>query len=481
MQAMKTRGRVLSVASECVPLIKTGGLADVVGALPAALAAVGWDMKVLLPAYHSLRAMSADWPVVWHEDDLWGGPGEVRAGVVAGLSVLLLDAPHLFDREGGPYAGPGGDWGDNAQRFAALSWVAAGMARTGFDGWHPDVLHAHDWQAGLAPAYLAYGGADGVKSVITIHNIAFQGWAGASMLAALRLPPEQFHPAALEYYGGLSALKAGMVTADRITTVSPTYAAELARAEYGMGLQGVITARADVVSGILNGVDTGVWSPETDGDVLNYSVRSMKGKAAARAALCDEFGLDVPGPLAIVVSRLTDQKGIDLLPAVLPDFIAGGGGVAILGSGDPGLEAAMRGLHAAYPDRIGLRIGYDEALSHRMFAGADAVLVPSRFEPCGLTQMYGLRYGAIPVVAAVGGLADTVIHASPAAMTAGVATGITFHPTDAIAFANALRHLLALHADKKAWGQVQKNAMQHPVGWETSAAAYAALYEGLIR
>jgi starch synthase len=481
MQAMKTHGRVLSVASECVPLVKTGGLADVVGALPAALAAVGWDMKVLLPAYRALRTMSVAWPVVWREQDLWGGPGEVRAGTVAGLSVLLLDAPHLFDREGGPYAGPGGDWPDNAERFAALSWVAAGMARAGFDGWKPEILHAHDWQAGLAPAYLAYGRATGVKSVITIHNIAFQGWAAATLLAALRLPADAFHPAALEYYGGLSTLKAGMVTADRITTVSPTYAAELQRAEYGLGLQGVITARADVVSGILNGVDTGVWSPETDGDVLNYSVTSMAGKSAARAALCAEFGLRVPGPLAIIVSRLTDQKGIDLLPAVLPDFIAGGGGLAILGSGDPALEAVMRSLHDQFPDRVGLRIGYDEALSHRMFAGADAVLVPSRFEPCGLTQMYGLRYGAIPVVAAVGGLADTVIHASPAAMTAGVATGITFHPTDAIAFATALRHLLALYADPKAWAEVQKNAMQHPVGWDASAAAYAALYEGLMR
>jgi starch synthase len=215
--------------------------------------------------------------------------------------------------------------------------------------------------------------------------------------------------------------------------------------------------------------------------VLNYSAKAMKGKVAARAALCEEFGLDVPGPLAIVVSRLTDQKGIDLIPAVLPDFIAAGGGLAILGSGDPALEAAMRGLQQRYPQRVGLRVGYDEALSHRMFAGADAVLVPSRFEPCGLTQMYGLRYGAVPVVAAVGGLADTVIHASPAAMAAGVATGIAFHPTDAIAFATALRHLVALYADGKGWAQVQKNAMKHPVGWETSAAAYAALYEGLLR
>jgi starch synthase len=478
---MKMQGRVLSVASECVPLIKTGGLADVVGALPGALAAAGWDMRVLIPAYRSLRPAQADWPEVWREDGLWGGTGVVRMGEVAGITLLMLDAPHLFDREGGPYSGPQGDWWDNAQRFAALSWVAARMAREGFGGWKPDVLHAHDWQGGLAPAYLAYGGANGVRSVITIHNIAFQGWAAASMLSDLRLPATEFHPGALEYYGGLSSLKAGMVTADRITTVSPTYAAELARPEYGMGLQGVITARAAVVSGILNGVDTGVWSPETDGDVLNYSVKSMKGKAAARAALCEEFGLDVPGPLAIVVSRLTDQKGIDLIPSVLPDFIEAGGGLAILGSGDPALEAAMRGLHQRFPQRVGLRVGYDEALSHRMFAGADAVLVPSRFEPCGLTQMYGLRYGALPVVAAVGGLADTVIHASPAAMAAGVATGISFHPTDGVAFATALRQLTALYADQKAWAQVQKNAMKHPVGWETSAAAYADLYQGLMQ
>lgn len=478
---MKVQGRVLSVASECVPLIKTGGLADVVGALPGALAGQGWEMRVLLPAYRALRAQIADWQEVWREDDLWGGTGVVRSGLVAGLSLLLLDAPHLFDREGGPYSGPQGDWGDNAQRFAALSWVAARMARTGFDGgWKPDVLHAHDWQAGLAPAYLAYGGAAGVRSVMTIHNVAFQGWAAATMLGDLRLPAAEFHPAALEYHGGLSSLKAGMVTADWVTTVSPTYAAELARAEYGMGLQGVITARAGVVSGILNGVDTTIWSPETDRDVLNYSVKAMKGKSAARAALCEEFGLDVPGPLAIVVSRLTDQKGIDLIPAVLPDFIAAGGGLAILGSGDPALEAAMRGLHQRFSSRVGLRVGYDEALSHRMFAGADAVLVPSRFEPCGLTQMYGLRYGAVPVVAAVGGLADTVIHASPAAMAAGVATGISFHPTDAIAFATSLRQLVALHCDARAWAQVQKNAMKHPVGWETSAAAYAALYAGLL-
>ena len=474
------RGRVLSVASEAVPLLKTGGLADVVGALPGALAAVGWQMRVLLPAYRGLRARIADWPVVMSDADLFGGPAAVRAGAVGGVGMLLLDAPHLYDRDGGPYAGPGGDWGDNPQRFAALSWIAARIAREGLaEGWRPEVLHCHDWQAGLAPAYLAYGGARDVGSVMTIHNIAFQGWAEASQLGALRLPQAEFHAGALEYFGGLSALKAGLITADAITTVSPTYAAELVRPEFGMGLEGVIAARAGRVSGILNGVDEVVWSPEIE--PLPYSRRRLKGKAANRAALCAAFGLEVPGPLAIVVSRMSDQKGIDLIAAVLPDFIEGGGGLVVLGSGDPGLEAMMRTLAARHPGRVAVRIGYDEALSHRMFAGGDAVLVPSRFEPCGLTQMYGLRYGTLPVVAAVGGLADTVITANPAAMAAGVATGITFQPTDAVAFGQALRHLLTLHADPALWGRVQRNAMRQPVGWQASAAAYAALYESLRR
>ena len=476
---MQIRGRVLSVASECVPLIKTGGLADVVGALPGALASLGWEMRVLVPAYRILLPYLQKMSEVWSDPSLFGGPARVMAGEVAGVQVLLLDAPHLYDRDGGPYSGPGGDWFDNARRFAALSWVGAQIARNGLaDGWKPDVLHAHDWQAGLAPAYLTYAGSGGVASVFTVHNIAFQGWAPASALTDLRLPAEQFYPAALEYYGGLSSLKAGLVTADRITTVSPSYAAELMRPEFGMGLQGVIAARADVVSGILNGVDTTVWSPEAE--PIPYSARAMTGKAANRAAICAEFGLDVPGPLAILVSRLTDQKGIDLLADTLPDFIAGGAGLIVLGSGDPVLEAAMTALQTRFAGRVAVRIGYDEALSHRLFAGGDAVLVPSRFEPCGLTQLYGLRYGTVPVVSAVGGLADTVIHASPAALAAGVATGIVFHPVDGVALGQALRGVLALYADKPVWTTLQRNAMAQDVGWGASAAAYAALYESAM-
>ena len=479
-------GRVLSVASEAVPLIKTGGLADVVGALPEALAGAGWEMRVMLPAYRPLRGLLAKgggFREVMREEGLWGGEGRVFAGEAGGLSLFLLDAPHLFDREGGPYQGPGGDWGDNVQRFAALSWMAARLAREGVslrkgEVWKPDLLHAHDWQAGLAPAYLAYHGSGGCASVITVHNIAFQGHAPARMLDELRLPGAEFHADALEYYGGLSLLKAGLITADRITTVSPNYAAELMRPAFGLGLQGVIAARAPVVSGILNGIDTGVWSPESEA-VNAYSPRAMAGKAKARAALEAEFGLSVPGPLAVLVSRLTDQKGVDLLPAVLPEFIAAGGGLAVLGSGDPAAEGQMLQLAAQFPGRVSVRIGYDEGLSHRLFQGGDAVLVPSRFEPCGLTQLYGLRYGTIPLVAAVGGLADTVINASPAALSAGVATGITFWPTDALALSQALRRLVVLYADKPAWTRMRRAAMAQDNSWQESARAYAALYEGI--
>ncbi|MFD1880461.1 glycogen synthase GlgA [Paracoccus pacificus] len=471
---------VLSVASEAVPLVKTGGLADVVGALPAALIPEDVGMQIILPAYPGLLPRLTSPKVVWDDPDLFGGPARVLRGVVEGTTFLLLDAPHLYDRQGGIYAGANGDYPDNPERFAALSWAAAQIAMRGTsDGWRPRILHAHDWQGGLAPAYLRYAGSD-VKSVLTIHNIAFQGNAPADRLAALRLPASEFHREGLEYWGGISTLKAGLVTADALTTVSPTYAEELMRPQFGMGLEGVVASRADVLHGILNGVDEAVWSPGADPAILrDYGPASLARKAQNRAALLAEFGLsELPGPLAIVVSRLTHQKGIDLLAETMPAFIAAGGGLVLLGSGEPALEAGMRDLAARHPDRVGVRIGYDEALSHRMFAGGDAILVPSRFEPCGLTQMYGLRYGAVPVVAATGGLNDTVIGLTPAAEA--VATGISFHPVDATAFAAALRRLSALYADRAGWTALVRRAMKAQVGWQEPAGQYAALYRNLL-
>ena len=477
------RGRVLSVASECVPLIKTGGLADVVGALPGALASEGWEVQTLLPAYRGLIATLDGAREVWAAADLFGGVGRVMAGRVGDLDLLLLDAPHLFDRPGGPYAADGRDHPDNPERFAALCWAAAAIAANGTaEGWRPDILHAHDWQAALAPAYLSWRGSVGVRSVLTIHNIAFQGIVPESRLAALRIPAAEFHQGAVEYWGSISVLKAGLVTADAITTVSPTYADELMRPEFGMGLEGVVADRGEALRGILNGVDTTVWNPETDPGISPFSAVNPGGKAENRARLCTEFGITAAaGPLAIVVSRLSHQKGIDLLVAAIPAFIAGGGSVVLLGSGDPALEAALTRTAARFPGRVGLRLGYDEALAHRMFAGADAVLVPSRFEPCGLTQMYGLRYGAVPLVAMTGGLADTVVPSTPASLAAGAATGVGFYPIDALALSRALERLLALYADQPLWRTMQKRGMRTELGWAQAATAYAQLYRSLLR
>lgn len=473
---------VLSVASECVPLIKTGGLADVVGALPKAMAGQGWQMRVLLPGYPGLAKRLGRTRKVWSAPDLFGGPAKVLAGKVAGLDILLLDAPHLYDRAGGPYSGPAGDYPDNPERFAALGWVAAEIAREGLsDGWRPEIVHCHDWQAGFAPAYIRYAGITGVKTVLTIHNIAFQGLAPRDRMATLRLPEEEFTPEGLEYWGNLSSLKAGLVTADAITTVSPTYANELMRGEFGLGLEGVIQARANDLHGILNGVDPEVWSPDTDPEIQPYSARAMAGKAKNRAALIEEFGLgDVPGPLAIVVSRLTTQKGLDLLPDCLAEFTWRGGGLIVLGSGETQIEMALHHEADLNPSRVAVRIGYDEALSHRLFAGGDAVLVPSRFEPCGLTQMYGLRYGTVPIVSATGGLNDTVIDANPAALDAGAATGVVFHPTDRLALEQALRRVVSLYEDTGTWRQLQRNGMKAQLDWSRASAAYAGLYEGLF-
>jgi len=473
-----TIGRVLSVASECVPLVKTGGLADVVGALPGALSEIGWDVQTLLPAYRGLIAKLDSPKVVWRDGDLFGGPAKILAASLLGQRFLLLDAPHLFDRPGGPYSVDGRDHPDNSTRFAALSWAAAMVAEAGLEnGWKPDLLHAHDWQSALAPYYLMQRDS-GVPSVLTVHNMAFQGVTSSHDLDLLRLSPEDFNPGLLEYYGNISTLKAGLVTSRAVTTVSQTYADELMRPEFGMGLEGVIASRANDLHGIVNGIDDKVWNPEADPAIAHYSASKLARKSLNREKLMSEFGLsDISGPLAIIVSRLTHQKGIDLLPGVLAPFIKAGGGLAVLGTGEPPLEGAMLDAAQRWAGRVGVRIGYDEALSHRMFGGADAVLVPSRFEPCGLTQLYGLRYGAVPVVSATGGLADTVISATPASLAAGVATGVTFNPIDEIALSQALRRLLDLYADKSAWAALQKRGMKSDLGWRKAAEKYAQVYE----
>jgi starch synthase len=470
--------QVLSVASECAPLVKTGGLADVVGALPAALKVHGWETRTLLPGYPKVMAALEGAAEVAADPNLFGGAARLLSGQAGRLDLFVLDAPHLYDRPGLPYGDPDGkDWPDNPERFAALAWAAAGIAATGARGWTPEVVHAHDWQAGLAPYYLRQAGT-ATPALLTIHNVAFQGLAPAARLSSLRLDRADFTQDGFEYWGQISALKAGVAFAARVTTVSPTYARELRTEEFGMGLQGMLRARETDLSGILNGIDMEIWDPATD-PMIRARYRTARGKARNKRALRREFGLpDTPGPLAIVISRLTHQKGLDLLLEALPAFVDRGGQLAVLGSGDPELERAFAAAAASHP-LIAVRIGYDEGLSHRMFAGADAVLVPSRFEPCGLTQLYGLRYGAIPLVAYTGGLVDTVIDSTPMALRSGVATGIQFHPITSDALAAALIRLVDLYNDSPTWSRLQANAMRQPVGWDGSAAEYAALYEAV--
>ena len=468
--------RVLSVTSECAPLVKTGGLADVAGALPGALAGEGVEMRTLLPGYPAVLGAVKDGQAIGASEDLFGGPARLIAGRAEGLDLLVLDAPHLYDRAQGIYLGPDGkDWPDNPERFAALCQCAAQLAAGRLGDWRPDLVHCHDWQAGLAPYYLR---RDGLRtpSVLTIHNIAFQGLAPMARADDLGIAASDLTADKLEYWGQISALKAGLVHADHLTTVSPTYARDLMTPEFGMGLDGVLRDRRDRLSGILNGIDLSVWSPGTDPHIRPYT--TPRGKAVNRSALRAELGLpEASGPLCVVVSRLTGQKGLDLLLDALPVLLGRGGQLALLGSGDPALEAGFAAIE--HPD-VAVRIGYDEALSHRMIAGGDAVLVPSRFEPCGLTQLYGLRYGTVPLVALTGGLADTVIPATPATMARQVATGLQFHPVTADALANALAHLCDLFEHPKLWSKMQRNAMAHPVDWAPSAAAYAALYETLV-
>jgi starch synthase len=475
--------KVLSVASEIFPLVKTGGLADVVGALPAALAPEGVEIRTVVPAYPAVLAKLADAETAHDYADLFGGPARVLAGRAAGLELFAIDAPHLFNRPGNPYLGPDGlNWPDNARRFAALGRVGADIGLGAIDAFRPEVVHAHDWQGALAPAYLHYADGPRPGTAITIHNIAFQGHFPSSVFGELGLPPYAFTIDGVEYFSGVGYLKAGLQLSDRITTVSPTYAREIMTPEFGMALDGLLRARAAVVQGIVNGIDDTVWNPASDPALAQpYSALRIDMRVRNKTALQTRMGL-APGvdrPLLGVVSRLSDQKGLDLLLQALPGVIANGGQLALLGSGEPSLEAGFTAAAAARPDSVGCVLGYDEKLAHLIQAGADFIVVPSRFEPCGLTQLCALRYGAPPIVARVGGLADTVIDANEAATAAGVATGVQFYPPSVESLTYALGRALALGRDPAALRRVRLNGMRSDVSWRGPAKRYAALYRDL--
>lgn len=471
----------LAVTSEIYPFVKTGGLADVTGALPLALRRHGVTTVTLVPGYPAVMAAIARSDRVLSLDDLFGGSAQVLHARSAGLDLLVLDAPHLFNRPGNPYSAPdGGDWPDNAFRFGALSFVAARIALGDVAGFVPDVVHGHDWQAGLAMAYLAYQDQRRPATVLTVHNLAYQGQFSPDLLARLRLPPQAFAIDGVESYGMIGFLKAGLQFADRITTVSPTYAQEIQEAANGCGLDGLLRIRSSALSGIRNGIDTDVWNPETDPRIAAKFGRStVSGRAPNKTALQNRFGLtvDTGALLFAVISRMAWQKGLDLLADAVPALVARGAQLAVLGTGDPELERRFTALAQEHHGRIGCIVGYDEDLAHLIQAGADAMLVPSRFEPCGLTQLCAMRYGAVPVVAKVGGLADTVVDLAEGPAKA---TGLQFSPVTRAALEATLHRAADLWSDPAAWQTLQANGMKADVSWAEPANAFFKLYTRLV-
>jgi len=487
--------KILYVCTELFPLLKTGGLADVGAALPAALRSLGNEVRLLLPAFPGIaQGVRIEGPALPLGTE--GGPDILRTLQPAprllpgrveatGQPVYLLDAPALYQREGGPYLdAQGREWTDNAARFALLCWAAAGLGLGDDPQWQPDVIHAHDWHTGLTPVYLQLRAQGRVTPacVFTIHNLAYQGVFPASVLPALGLPESLFTLDGIEFYGQLSFMKAGLQFADAITTVSPRYAREIMTPEQGCGLDGVLRYRADHVTGILNGVDYAVWDPSTDPLIDNhFDAKKLPGKRQVKSALQKSIGLEVRADamLCVAVTRLSEQKGLHLVPAVLDDLVSRGGQLLVLGSGDADIEHAIRQAVTRYPGQAVLRVGYDEPLAHRIMAAADVVLVPSRFEPCGLTQLYGLRYGALPLVHAVGGLADTVTDCTAATLADHTASGFTFHEFTPDGLRAALQRAFDLYRRPADWIAVQHHAMQLRFDWQVAAQAYVTLFQRL--
>lgn len=482
--------RVLFASSEVYPLVKTGGLADVSGALPAALTEAGQDVRVLMPGYAVAMDKAEDKRLVGSLGDPLGIGAEARlvAGKLpgSGVPVWLIDCPALYHRAGGPYQDvDGADYGDNALRFGLLSWAAAHLCTEGSPvEWRPQVLHCHDWQTGLAPAYLkAWNVVDRPGTVFTIHNIAYQGQFPAETVPRLGLPWEMYSMAGLEYWNTLSFLKAGLVYSDKLTTVSPRYAREIQSAPHGSGLEGVLAERAADLSGILNGADYGVWDPATDAALphpyqpLDY----VAGKAANKAALQAELGLaqKPDAPLLVIVSRLNTLKGMDMVLSVLPAILAQGAQLAVLGAGDRALEDGFQAVAASNPSQVAVGVGYNEALAHKLMAAGDMLIMPSRFEPCGLTQFYAMRYGTIPVVHVTGGLADTVVDTTYDGLMTGTATGFTFEHANAGAFQWAVERALAMYRQPEQWRKVQLACATQDFTWGRSATRYMDLYRSL--
>jgi starch synthase len=472
--------KILFTSSEALPFCKTGGLADVVEALPRALVEAGHDVAVVLPRYRGTNPSAVVEPSLTIPLGLeLRFPAIADGALVNGVRYYFVDDPEFFDREQ-LYGTKEGDYPDNGERFALFCRAALELAKHVF---RPDVIHCHDWQTALIPTLLRSLYARDpllrdIPVVFTIHNLGYQGLFPRELLARIGLPESFFHWTALEFFGRVNLLKGGLLYSDYLTTVSRKYAQEITTPEYGHGLDGVVRTRANRLVGILNGVDYAAWSPETDKLIpANYSAKDLSGKARCKKALLEEFRLpagDLKRPLIGIVSRFADQKGFDLIAQVADELMALDIFLVALGTGDPRYEEMFRALAAEFPDKVGVRIGYDNALAHRIEAGADIFLMPSRYEPCGLNQIYSLRYGTVPVVRATGGLDDTIVHFDP---FTGKGTGFKFVPHDGRAMLTCLREALEAFADQDTWRRIMRNGMAMDFSWKKSAAEYARLYE----
>jgi len=484
--------RILQVSAELFPLLKTGGLADVAGALPAALGAQGCAVRVLLPGFPAVVAGLRAPHKVGSFTAPWGEGVDIVLGELPGLGTAggalqayVLMAAGLYDRPGNPYHdAQHNPYADNHRRFAALAWGAAHLAYGLDTGWGPQLVHCHDWHAGLTPACMAYWDSpQRVPTLFTIHNLAYQGCFAAACFADLGLPASAFGVNGLEFYGQVSFMKAALVYADHISTVSPSYAREIQTPEQGFGLDGLLRSRAAQLSGILNGVDGSVWDPGHDALLAHpFDGRNLTGKALNKAALQTETGLDLlpDAPLFSLVGRLTEQKGLPLVLGGVEEVVGGGGQLLVLGSGDTALEHALAAQAQAHPGRMAVRLDYDETLAHRIFGGSDVTLVPSRFEPCGLTQLYGLKYGSLPLVRRVGGLADTVVDTDLESLDDRSATGFVFDNFDTTDYRRAVRRAFALYRRRADWSRVRQNGMRIASDWEQSALLYRDLYASLL-
>jgi starch synthase len=490
MMAYRSTMRVLHVTAELYPWVKSGGLGDVAAALPPALAALDVDARLLLPGFSGfLDAMAEITDVARLPTPFAAERVRVVRARLPGSEgyAYLVYHPPFYDRPGSPYAAPdGSDWSDNHRRFGLFGWIAAALARGADGDWRPDLLHCHDWHGALAPAYLAASPPAGerVLTVLTIHNLAYRGIFSAAIFPELGLPSAFFSIDGVEFYGQVSFLKAGLFFADHLTTVSPTYAREIQTPDFGWGLDGLLRARSAELTGILNGVDPLIWDPRHDANLPQpYDVDDAPaGKRAAKAALCRRLGLaeTEEAPVYGVVSRLTPQKGLDILLASLPGLVAGGGGLALLGSGDADLEQGFAAAARANLGRVAAEFGYDEELAHLIVGGADMIVMPSRFEPCGLTQLYGLRYGSLPLVRRVGGLADTVVDASAVTLADGSATGFAFDGESPAAFLGAAGRAADVMRQPRIWQAVMRRAMTRNFSWDAAARQYRALYQRML-